>query len=269
MIVLSQPLFHKELSRNDIVVTQSGFVTTDQTWHQRPMYAAFSRLYFVTNGLGMLTSDEEQIPLESGYVYLAPCGMRYGFYGCDSVTKLYFHVNLSLDEHGEDPFSHLTHFARLAIPTGKINQMKEWYLSTEPLDHFMLRSELYRTICKFIQSEQIHPTDKAEQRSEVVAEAIRYICAHLSARLTVGDIAEAVFCSQSKLSMLFRAERGQSVASYIDDLLMSEAQNRLLYTNQSIGMISEHLGFCDQFYFSRIFKKRFGLSPAAYRKLRK
>ena len=269
MIVLSQPLFHKALSKNDLVVTQSGFVTTDGTWHQRPMYAAYSRLYYVTKGRGMLICEGGEMPLEPGYVYLAPCGMRYGFYGCDSVTKLYFHINLFTNEQGEDPFARMTHFSRLPLPVAKIDQLTKWYLSTEPLDHLMLKGELYRTVCKFIQIEQLDAVGEDKQQSVVVSEAIRYICANLSARLSVGEIAEAVFCSQSKLSMLFRAARGQSVSGYVDDLLMSEAQNQLLYSDKSIGRISEKLGFCDQFYFSRIFKKRFGMSPNAYRKLKK
>ena len=85
-------------------------------------------------------------------------------------------------------------------------------------------------------------------------------------KMTVKEVAKICLCSPNKLSAVFLSEIGQSVSAYIDDLLMSEAKNLLLYTDKSIAKISEKLGFCDQFYFSRLFKKRFGLSPLQYRK---
>ena len=46
--------------------------------------------------------------------------------------------------------------------------------------------------------------------------------------------------------------------------IIIDSINMLMGGNMSVGEISEKLGFCDQFYFSRRFKKRFGLSPREY-----
>ena len=48
--------------------------------------------------------------------------------------------------------------------------------------------------------------------------------------------------------------------------LMYSAQRKLLCTDLSVNEISEAFGFCDQFYFSRYFKRRCGESPLRYRK---
>ena len=56
------------------------------------------------------------------------------------------------------------------------------------------------------------------------------------------------------------------MGAYIDDLVMYSAQRRLLHTDLSVNEVSETLGFCDQFYFSRYFKRRCGESPLKYRK---
>ena len=265
MHILTQPLFHRSLSDSDLLISQSGYVTTDHTWHQRPLYATYSRLYFIVEGAGMLVSDAEQMPLEPGYVYLAPCGSKCGFFGRKTVTKLYFHINLQTAEGLADVFSSLTHFSRIPIPIGEIEELTRCYLSTDPLDHLMLKGALYGILTRFLRAEEAHLQPKASC-SDAVTAAIRYICSNLSAHLTVKEVSEAVFCSQSKLSALFRAEMGQSIAKYIDDLLMSEAKNQLLYTKIGIGKISERLGFCDQFYFSRIFRKRFGETPSEFRR---
>lgn len=261
----NQPLFHQSLQSTDLIVTQSGFVKTDETWRQPPLYALDSRLYFVMDGSGMLISDLEEMHLEAGNVYLAPCGMKCGFYGTPSVTKLYFHIQMHFDKNDRDLFSKLTHFLKRPISIAEIERLKSLYLSTEIYDHFLLKGRLYRTVYDFIE-DATEDFAKSDCHSPFVIDAIRYISTHLNAKLTVREVAEATFCSPSKLAKLFEKELGQSVAAYIDNLIMSEAKNLLMYSDSSIGKISDKLGFCDQFYFSRQFRKHFGASPSQYRR---
>lgn len=265
MKIETQLRFYKSFNGITPDIQYSGFVTTDESWRQEPLYASYSRLYFVTEGSGMLISDSEQIPLEPGYVYLAPCGLKCGFYSSPSVTKLFFHVGLSLTADGGDVFESLGHFARLPRSVEYIERLKEWYLGSDPYGYLMLKSEIFKTICDFLRSEG-QEDEKGEGYSGAVSEAIRYIKSNICATLTVKSVAEAALCSQSKLSALFRDEIGQSVSSYIEDILMSEAQTLLMYSDLTIGEISEKLGFCDQFYFSRRFRKRFSIPPKDYRK---
>lgn len=246
-------------------ISYGGFVITNEYWHQEPIYSSFSRLYYVMDGSGMLVSDNEKMPLEAGYVYLAPCGMKCGFYGTPSVTKVFFHINLTLKNGGGDAFEEFGHFVRLPRSIDVMEKIKDSYLSDDEYSHLMLKGEIMRTVCElFVKAEEKFGFNK--NYSHQVTGAISYIRSHLTANLTVLEIAEASLCSKSTLSALFRKEVGQSVAKYIDDLLISEAQTMLLYSDRSIGAISERLGFCDQFYFSRWFAKRFGMSPKQYKR---
>ena len=247
---------------------QSGFVTTDETWHQKPLYSPDSRLYFVIGGSGMLLTDRTSLRLEPGYVYLAPCGAKCGFYGTDSVTKLFFHVKLRSESTQTDLFSNLDQLYRLPFDVIETERLKNLYLSTEPIDHLTLKSELFAVVSRFLEMGRDQLSQNAAH-STTVATAIGYITSHLSAKLTVAKVAQACFLSPSKLSLCFRNEVGQSVASYIDALLMSEACGQLCYTDRSIAKISERLGYCDQFYFSRAFRRHFGVSPLNYRKSKK
>jgi AraC-like DNA-binding protein len=191
--------------------------------------------------------------------------MKCGFYGTPSVTKVFFHINLSIKSGGGDAFEEFGHFVRLPRSLEAMQKIKDWYLSDDEYSHLMLKGEIMRTVCElFVKAEEKFGFNKNYSRP--VTGAISYIRSHLTANLAVLEIAEASLCSKSTLSALFRKEVGQSVAKYIDDLLMSEAQTMLLYSDRSIGTISEQLGFCDQFYFSRWFVKRLGVSPKQYRK---
>ena len=58
---------------------------------------------------------------------------------------------------------------------------------------------------------------------------------------------------------------GKSPNEYIIELRLQFAKNLLDNTNMSIKQISERVGYSDQYFFSRIFKKYLGISPQSYR----
>lgn len=249
----------------DLAVSHHGFVTTDNTWSQPLLPAPYSRIYFVTEGSGVLLTGDEQTQLEPGYVYLAPCGLPCGFYGTDSVTKLYFHINIILPD-GYDLFLRSTHAARIPYSTQQTMKLRELYLSDDPIKHILLKGELWKIISEF--AKQIVPNRvQKEKHSARTAQAIAYIHRNLSAALTVKTVATALFCSETTLETAFRAEIEATVGRYIEDMVLFEAQQLLLSTKKSIGEISSLLGYSDQFYFSRRFHKHFSVSPKAYRNL--
>ena len=225
--------FDRAMNENDLCVSHSGVVATDETWHQALLYAPYSRLYYVLEGAGMLFSEDGEMPLEPGYAYLAPCGLKYGFYGKDSVTKLFFHVQLPLSSSGADAFATCNHFIRMECPTEEIREMIRQYQSQDEIDVLALKGKLYKTVSEALLLAQ-ERMPRTRGGSPFVTGAVTYIRTHLQAGLTVGEIADALFCSRSKLSSLFQAEVGQSIARYIDDLLMSEAQTMLLYTSKTV-----------------------------------
>ena len=85
-------------------------------------------------------------------------------------------------------------------------------------------------------------------------------------QLTVSQIAEYCFISKSTLTKHFKKELSVSVNEYICNTVLADAEMLLSTTNVSVSEISSRLGFSDQFYFSRKFKEKFGISPREYRK---
>ena len=266
MRINSREFFSKFIADCDISVTFDGFVVTDETWHRTPpIPSPSSRIYYVTEGEGMLISDNFSMKLTPGHVYIAPCGIRCGYYGTPSVTKLFFHVNVILPD-GYDLFSTAKNFACIERPIEYMQTLTAWYLGDNAIEHIMLKAELWQTVSEFAKILLCYDNRPAKY-STAVSNAISYIRNNLSASLTVADVAEAVFCSAGTLSASFKRELGLSISKYIEDLLMFEARRMLLASDRSIYNISSDLGFCDQFYFSRRFKRQFALSPREYRKV--
>lgn len=66
---------------------------------------------------------------------------------------------------------------------------------------------------------------------------------------------------------LFKSWANVSPNEYRNQLRLSSAKSMLKNTNMTISQIAEKTGFVDPYYFSRIFKKKFGLSPLRYRSM--
>ena len=101
--------------------------------------------------------------------------------------------------------------------------------------------------------------------SESTTKAMNYIKENLSSKLTCGDVAAALFISLERLRKTFRTETGVSIGKYITNALMNKAELEVRRGEMSIKEISDMLGFCDQFYFSRYFSSKYGMPPSKYR----
>lgn len=81
----------------------------------------------------------------------------------------------------------------------------------------------------------------------------------------VGQYAAALRVTPSRLNRLCLKVAGKSVFDIGQDRLMLEACRKLTYAPSSIASIAYELGFQDPAYFSRLFKKRVGLTPKQFR----
>lgn len=93
----------------------------------------------------------------------------------------------------------------------------------------------------------------------------RYISDNWEKHITLEEIAASVYLSPSYASALFKEHTGTSIIDYIINLRISKACDMLRYSDLTISEISDCTGFCDIFYFSRMFKKHMGIAPSQYR----
>ena len=84
--------------------------------------------------------------------------------------------------------------------------------------------------------------------------------------VSVGEIAESYKMTAAHFIRSFRAAYGETPQRYRSNYRLREAKMMLSDTSLSVSAISERCGFDDPLYFSRAFKKRFGVSPSEYRK---
>ena len=81
----------------------------------------------------------------------------------------------------------------------------------------------------------------------------------------VGHYADALRVPAAALSRALSHVTGRATKEHITDRVMLEAARLLRFTDLSVGEIAFRVGLDDQMYFSRAFKRHYGVSPRAYR----
>uniref|UniRef100_UPI0020BFB178 AraC family transcriptional regulator n=1 Tax=Lysinibacillus sp. D4A3_S15 TaxID=2941227 RepID=UPI0020BFB178 len=92
-----------------------------------------------------------------------------------------------------------------------------------------------------------------------------YIEENFAKPLTLDTIAQALRYSPSHLSIQFKQQIGCSPIEYLIQLRIGKASTLLVVTDASIRDIAMGVGYHDVYYFSRLFKKRVGISPIKFR----
>lgn len=123
--------------------------------------------------------------------------------------------------------------------------------------HYFISSLLYEE--KFNRVPHEAPDDP-------IAEIIGLMKSKLSSNLTLNELASHSQLSVSHFSTIFRQRTGFAPIEYFNQLKIREACQQLTFTQKPIRQIAHELAFYDQYYFSRIFSRFMGISPAQYRK---
>ena len=241
-----------------------GYAIVGTDWNGTVLSPVYSRLYYISSGKATIVSKEnETLVLSPGRWYLLPAGFSFDFECEKEMEHYYFHLKLC-DFDGTD----LLRKCKKPICFEKENEniafLSDCIYKKTTLDGMYLKQTALEVILRLLGENGIDI--KADNYSPCVIKAIKYIKDNLSTRLTISEIAENIFVSKSTLTKHFKKELSMSVGEYVCDLVMSGAEYMLSATNESIQAISEKYGFCDQFYFSRKFREKFGQSPTQYRK---
>ena len=91
------------------------------------------------------------------------------------------------------------------------------------------------------------------------------ICENIASPPTVETLAAESCLSVSRFIHLFREVMGKSVTDFIASVRLQLAKELLASTDLSVREVAESVGYDDQNYFSRCFRKSEGCSPRQYR----
>ncbi|KOS59839.1 helix-turn-helix domain-containing protein [Lysinibacillus agricola] len=109
-----------------------------------------------------------------------------------------------------------------------------------------------------------HRESGSSPSERVIEEAIAYIHRHYMNPLTLDELAELHAMSPKRFSYFFHKYTGLRPIDYLINYRMERASDLLKVSNFPIHDIAISVGYANPLYFSRVFKKKFGVSPSAY-----
>lgn len=113
---------------------------------------------------------------------------------------------------------------------------------------------------------QYYPSRKSTE-TDYIMQARDYIERNFrQVSCTVKSVADKVQIDRTYLYRLFKEETGFSVIEYINNCRIGRACTMLNNTNVQIKDVALSVGFSDQLYFSKVFRKLKGITPTEYRK---
>ena len=98
-----------------------------------------------------------------------------------------------------------------------------------------------------------------------IKEVARFMEQNISENLTVAHIAKRFSLSESALKKMFSTDVGCGVTDFFNNMKIEKAKQFIRENDKNFTQISEEIGFNSIHYFSRLFKKKTGMTPTEYR----
>ena len=93
-----------------------------------------------------------------------------------------------------------------------------------------------------------------------------YILENYQENTSLEEICDAVFLSPNYASKIFKDDQGMTIMEYVTKVKLEEAKRLLRMPGISVEDIAEKLGYSDPSYFTKVFRRKIGMTPTQYRK---
>lgn len=186
----------------------------------------------------------------------------------DLLGYVFFSENNTLDVVKTRSIELCSLLSRAAIesgaPTDNILKINNHYLSTlqniTTLEKLCFK--LQEVMETFIESIYNYIPSK---NNELIRRAISYISQNYNTNLTLDEVARHVHLNPAYFSTLFKECTETTFKEFLNIVRIEEGKNLLSNTDYSIIDIAVAIGFDNQSYFSKVFKRYTGLTPKQYR----
>lgn len=106
------------------------------------------------------------------------------------------------------------------------------------------------------------------RHKDTIYKALDYIKRNFNKRITLEEVAGQVFLNPSYFSKIFKNEMKTTFVSYVNKIRINAAKNLLSDISIPLTDVSCMVGFEDQSYFTKVFKRATGVTPGKYRESR-
>lgn len=138
------------------------------------------------------------------------------------------------------------------------NIVKEMFTSDELHKYF---AQFFGNIAEMLKPQSVYAVDDTIERIKI------YVQRNYQKNITVEFLSSLFFMNSSYLSHMFRKQTGEKFVHYLNTIRIEKAKSLLTSTDRKLYQIARAVGYDNDKYFLRVFKKLEGITPEKFRKL--
>lgn len=248
---------------SQLICTYSGYKPANRhTWGPgvRDIYA----LHFIVSGKGTLETRNQRYPLTAGDSFMIFPQTEIYYYPDPEDPWEYVWIEFKGDE--AERLVAMTELepdkpAAAACPA----DLKPYFpvvpgADARPFEKMRTEAQLRMLLSYYV---EFYPRES--HFIDYVRLAKEYIMINYwKSTLTVSDIVNAVSLERSYLFRLFKEAAGMSISGYLTAYRIERARELLKSSGLSIKSVAYSVGYKDQLYFSKVFKKATSYTPSEY-----
>lgn len=104
----------------------------------------------------------------------------------------------------------------------------------------------------------------SRDKKAIVQSLIDYMSSHYMEDISLDNMSKNMYLSPIYISKIFKEETGTSPINYLIQIRLTKAREILETNKIPINLVSKAVGYSDAYYFSKLFKKYYGIAPSKY-----
>lgn len=215
-----------------------------------------------TGGTVRYDFDTYSLTAEPGTLLFLPQGSAYNATQIFKEACTYTAVNFEADLKDAKPGTYtLENFTEADAFE---NSLPELWKYGGQFEHYKCYAMFYELLAYLQNTENLNYSDK--KKMHIIAPAVEYLKKHLyDANLRTDTLHTHCGISGTYFRKIFMTNFGTSPQNYVQNKRLAHAKSVLDSGNFiTIAEVAESVGYTDPFYFSRVFKKKYGEPPSKY-----
>ncbi len=231
-----------------------------------PAIREYYLIHYVISGKGIFQRNNQTITLEKNSMFLIrPYEMT--FYRADFEDPWHY---IWVGFEGS-LIEELLQFTGLKDDASTLYApyLRDLFLSVKSAEHLNKTTEIF--LCgkifemfSILQEAHIQKSDLTRSSSRYVKYAQDYLKANYASPLRISTLAEMLGIDRRYLCRIFYRATGETPQEYLINIRLKKAAELLRTGQYTVGEVARSTGYEDIFNFSKMFKKRYGLSPSSY-----
>lgn len=277
---------------NPLVLSLIGEFTADNKWMHMDRVIGDYEIIIINKGIVYIQQGEEKYELKKGEFLLIEPGIRHKgydysekgttfywahFYSNDScIMRNHIDIKAEIAMTKNNPYLNELK-SSILIPRyvknlnlDKISVLFHQLLHLSQANYYTKQSVNYIITSLLIEiTEQtisnLKLSEAEEDKEDKLPKILQWIKIHIAKNISLKNVAYEFSFSKEYLARYFKKNMGMSMQQYINYLRISNAKQLLCESDLNIKEIAQKLGFIDEKYFLKLFKRYENITPKQFK----